>query len=92
MPKRGLPDGSVGKESACNAFDSWVETIPWRRAWQPAPVFLPGDSSWTEEPGAAVPGLTKSQTRQSTHTYVQRIVKINSSEYLNNDQYIVYQE
>ena len=26
---------------------------PWRRAWQPAPVFLPGESqdSWTEEPG-----------------------------------------
>ena len=24
---------------------------PWRRAWQPTPVFLPGESPWTEEPG-----------------------------------------
>ena len=22
--------------------DSWIWKIPWRRAWQPAPVFLPG--------------------------------------------------
>ena len=32
-------------------FDSWVEKIPWRRAWQPTPVFLPGESPWTEESG-----------------------------------------
>ena len=23
-------------------FDPWVGKIPWRRKWQPAPVFLPG--------------------------------------------------
>jgi len=23
----------------------------WRRAWQPASVFLPGESPWTEKPG-----------------------------------------
>ena len=23
-------------------LDSWVEKIPWRKKWQPAPVFLPG--------------------------------------------------
>ena len=28
-----------------------VRKIPWRRAWQPTPVFLPGESPWTEEPG-----------------------------------------
>ena len=22
----------------------WVGKIPWRRAWQPTPVFLPGES------------------------------------------------
>ena len=26
------------------AIDSRVGTIPWRRAWQPTPVFLPGES------------------------------------------------
>ena len=25
-------------------FDPWVGKKPWRRAWQPTPVFLPGDS------------------------------------------------
>ena len=32
-------------------FDPWVGKIPWRRAWQPGPVLLPGESPWTEEPG-----------------------------------------
>ena len=32
-------------------FDPWVGKIPWRRAWQPTPVFLPGESPWTEQPG-----------------------------------------
>ena len=35
-----------GKESACQCrrlrFDPWVRKIPWRRKWQPTPVFLPG--------------------------------------------------
>ena len=25
-------------------FDPWVGKIPWRRIWQPTPVFLPGKS------------------------------------------------
>ena len=25
-------------------FDHWVGKIPWRRAWKPTPVFLPGNS------------------------------------------------
>ena len=32
-------------------FDPWVGKIPWRRAWQPALLFLPGESPWIEEPG-----------------------------------------
>ena len=46
----GFPGGTGGKESTCNAEDlrpgfyPWVEKIPWRRAWQPTPVFLPGES------------------------------------------------
>ena len=32
-------------------FHPWSGKIPWRRAWQPTPVFLPGESPWTEEPG-----------------------------------------
>ena len=32
-------------------FNPWVGKIPWRRAWQPTPLFLPGESPWTEGPG-----------------------------------------
>ena len=28
-----------------------VGKIAWRREWQSTPVFLPGKSPWTEEPG-----------------------------------------
>ena len=24
-------------------FDPWVRKIPWRREWEPTPVFLPGE-------------------------------------------------
>ena len=47
----GFPGSSSGKEPACQCrrrkkcrFDPWVRKIPWRRAWQPTPVFLPGES------------------------------------------------
>ena len=60
------------KESACQyrsrGFDPWV---PWRRKWEPTPVFLPGEfhgqrslvgySSWDRK---------KSQTRLGTHTHI----------------------
>ena len=51
--KLGFPGGSVVKNANAGAagFDPWVGKIPWRRKWQPTPVFLPGESSWTEEPG-----------------------------------------
>ena len=31
-------------------FYPWVKKIPWRRAWQLTPIFLPGEFPWTEEP------------------------------------------
>ena len=35
--------------------ETWVRSLgwedPWRRTKQPTPVFLPGGSPWTEEPG-----------------------------------------
>ena len=47
----GFPGGSTGKESARRpGFDPLVGRIPWRRAWQPTPVFLRGESLQTEEP------------------------------------------
>ena len=43
---REFPGGSDGKESTqCRrpGFVPWVRKIPWRREWQPTPVFLPGE-------------------------------------------------
>ena len=44
-----LPGVTSGKEITCQSrrhkihgFDPWVGKIPWRRAWQPTSVFLPG--------------------------------------------------
>ena len=43
-----LPRWLSGKGSTCQCrrrgFDPWVGKIPWRRKWQPTPVFLPGES------------------------------------------------
>ena len=47
----GFPGGANGKEPACQCrrykrcgLDPWVGKIPWRRAQQSTPVFLPGES------------------------------------------------
>ena len=29
---------------AGDMFDTWVKKIPWRRKWEPTPMFLPGES------------------------------------------------
>ena len=52
-------------------FNPWVGKIPWRRAWQPTPVFLPGESHGQGTWQATVHGVTKSQTRlRLRHTYM----------------------
>ena len=47
----GFPGGTSGKEPACQCrghkrceFNPWAGKIPWRRAWEPTPVFLPEES------------------------------------------------
>ena len=49
--KHGCPNWLLGKGSACQCrwcrkpgFHFWVRKIPWRRKWQPTPVFLPAQS------------------------------------------------
>ena len=47
-----FPGCASGKEPVANSgdirdavgFDPWVRKIPWRRAWQATPVFLPTES------------------------------------------------
>ena len=47
----GFLGSTRGKEPSCwcrgqkrHGFDPWVGKIPWRRAWQPTLLFLPGES------------------------------------------------
>ena len=43
-----FPGGASGKEPACpcrrRGLDPWVRKIPWRRKWQPTPIFSPEKS------------------------------------------------
>ena len=67
----GFPDGTSGKEPTCQCrrqkrckFNSWVWTMPWRRAWPPTQGFLPGESHkgvWQ----ATVHKVAESQTQLS---------------------------
>ena len=65
----GFPSGTSGKEPACQCrrckrcgFDPWVGKIPWRRAWQPTPIFLSGESMDRGAWQAMVHRVAKSQT------------------------------
>jgi len=42
-------------------FAPWVRKIPWRREWQPTPVFLPGEFHGQ----APVYGVAKNRTQLS---------------------------
>ena len=62
----------MGKEPACNAGDAGdmgstpgVRKIPWRRAWQPTPVFLPGEPHG--QVGYGPQGLEESDTTEQLH-------------------------
>jgi len=63
-------------------FDPWVGKIPWRRKWQPTPVFLPwkshrqrslvGYSPW----GGKESDKTEQLNNNSTKNFVQTIMYI----------------
>ena len=53
----GLPGSTVVKNPPASAGDAGdtgsipeSRRFPWRRVWLSTPVFLPGESPWTEEP------------------------------------------
>ena len=58
--------GSVVKNPPAIAEDqfyTWAGKIPWRRKWQPTPVFLPEESHGQRSPAGHSPWDHKSQTR-----------------------------
>ena len=58
-------------------FDPWVGKIPWRRKWQPAPVFLPGKFHGQRSLAGRPPwGRMGSDTAE--HAKQRRVVSLNS--------------
>ena len=81
------PMAQVGKASAyqwrrCKrcGFNSWVRKIPWRRKWQPTPVFLPGKFHRQRSLVATVHEVKKNETRLSTHTHTHSHTLIMAAE------------
>ena len=81
-----LPVASLGVAVVKNLpamQEMWVGSLnredPWRMAWQPTPVFLPGKDkgAW----GSAVHGVAKSWTRLSlnTHTQLSMTLRVTST-------------
>ena len=69
----GFPGGSDATAPTCQCrrpgFDPWVGKVPWRRAWQPTPGFLPGEAPWLEEPAGYSPwGHIESDTTEQLST------------------------
>ena len=80
---RGFPGGSDGKEPVCRLrrhkrckFDPWIGKIPWRRAWQPTPVFLPGQSHGQRIVGgySLWDHMTEATWHAHTHAHTKYIV------------------
>ena len=78
--QQGFPGGTSGKEPTCQCrrhkrqgFDPWVEKLLWRRASQPTPVFLPGESHGQRSlAGYSAQGCTELimiEATQHTHIY-----------------------
>ena len=60
-------------------FDPWAGKIPWRRKWQPTPVFLPGEShgwrshGWRSLVGYSPRGCKESDTTERLHFHFMMI-------------------
>ena len=69
---------SIHLPSRRQGFNPWFRKIPWRRAWQPTPILLPGEFPRTEEPGGLQPMgsqrvghiLTTEQQRQLIRSFL----------------------
>ena len=68
----GFPsDSEVKNLQQCRrcGFDPWVRKIPWRREWQPIPVFLPGKFHGQRSlAGYGPQGLKELDTTKHTHS------------------------
>ena len=88
-----FPGGVSNKEPACQCrrlkrwgFDPWVGKMPWRRAWQPTPVILPGNPKDRGNWWATVHRVAKSWTqlkRLNKHAQNFRVSFLKSPAWVN---------
>ena len=87
MPPSGVPQclvqdgGPSGKEPTwpCKSykkwqFDPWVEKSPWRREWQPTPLFLPGKSHGQRSLADYSPWGHRESDMTKVHTHADTVV------------------
>ena len=61
------PPVRAGDIRDTDGFAPWIRKIPWRRAWQLTPVFLPGESHGQRNLGGYSPeGHKESNTNEVT--------------------------
>ena len=60
-----------------SGFDPWVRKTPWRRAWLPTPVFLPGESHGRRSWWASVQSIGHDWVTH-THPWALTKIKVNS--------------
>ena len=72
FPGDKQPDCQRRRHKRCR-FDPWVRKIPWRRPWQPTPVFFPGEShGWRRLAGCSPWGMQRwTQLSVCAHTHTQ---------------------
>ena len=93
-----FPGGASGKEPVCQSrrykrfrLSPWVGKIPWRRAWQPTPAFLSGESHGQRSlvgysPWCCKESNTTEATKHAcTHTFVYSRISPVSSDHLGNE-------
>ena len=57
------PPADAGDAGDAGSIPGSGRSTPWRRAGEPTPVFLPGESPWTEEAGGLQsPGVAQTRT------------------------------
>ena len=72
----GLPRWCSSKECTCQCrkcgrrqFGPWVWKIPWRKTWQPTPVFSPGEFHGQRSPVGCSPWGCKESTEHICYRY-----------------------
>ena len=66
-------------------FDPWIRKIPWRREWQPTPVFLPGEFHGQRGLAGCSPwGFKELDT---TELRMQKTLKIENQTYIPSWEY-----